>query len=224
MIIFVAFLRMQCVGAQVVPADSTVIPADSTAMQADCKRYPLRALGEVALTCGAVHSFARYVMREEYAQSTMHSIHDNMRSGFAWDDDNFYLNNIGHTYQGSAYFNAARSKGLSFWQSVPYTFLGALAWEITCEKEQPSINDMIVTPVSGVLMGEISHRLVPAIVDERERGTKRAIRETLAAIANPIEGVHRLFSGRMWKTERFHARHPPALRIFLDRIWQCRRR
>ena len=118
-VIFVAFLRMQCVGAQVVPADSTVIPADSTAMQADCKRYPLRALGEVALTCGAVHSFARYVMREEYAQSTMHSIHDNMRSGFAWDDDNFYLNNIGHTYQGSAYFNAARSKGLSFWQSVP---------------------------------------------------------------------------------------------------------
>ena len=198
-VIFVAFLRMQCVGAQVVPADSTVIPADSTAMQADCKRYPLRALGEVALTCGAVHSFARYVMREEYAQSTMHSIHDNMRSGFAWDDDNFYLNNIGHTYQGSAYFNAARSIGLSFWQSVPYTFLGALAWEITCEKEQPSINDMIVTPVSGVLMGEISHRLVPAIVDERERGTKRAIRETLAAIANPIEGVHRLFSGRMWK-------------------------
>lgn len=198
-VIHVALLWMQCVGAQVVPTNSTAMPSDSTAMAEGCTHRPWRALGEVALTCGAVHSFARYVMKEDYAQSTIHSIRDNVKSGFAWDDDNFYLNNIGHTYQGSAYFNAARSNGLSFWQSVPYTFLGALAWEITCEKEQPSINDMIVTPVSGVLMGEISHRLVPAIVDERERGAKRATREALAAITNPIEGLHRLFSGRMWK-------------------------
>ena len=200
-------LSMVCnyvISAEKLPVD-TVPVQDSIAMPSQpCDTVvvsprPWRALGEMMVTNGVIHLLGRYVLNETFSQTTLNSIRHNFKSGFAWDDDNFYVNNIGHIYQGGLYFNAARSNGMGFWKSIPYTLAGSLTWEFFAETEQPSINDVITTTMAGTMMGEVSYRISKHFIDEHERGSKRFLNEAIACFFNPIEGFHRLFSGRLWK-------------------------
>ena len=158
-----------------------------------------RALGELVVAGGIIHGVNRYAMNEPYAQSNLHTIRRNFRSGYIWDNDNFYTNELGHPYQGSIFFNTARSNGHNFWQSVPFALLGSLMWEYLGETEQPSINDIITTTVTGSLLGEVSHRMNRIFIDQRQRGVGRVVREGIAAVFNPVESAHRLMTGELWK-------------------------
>ena len=81
------------------------------------------------------------------------------------DNDLAVINYIGHPYQGSFYFNTTRSQGALFWQSSLFTILQSTLWEYVWEGglEQPSIQDLIVTPLGGILLGELSHRATLAM-------------------------------------------------------------
>lgn len=75
------------------------------------------------------------------------------------DNDEWYVNYIGHSYQGAYYFNTYRSQGAQFWQSALASFVHSVFWEYVAEAgfEQPSIQDLIITPVVGSLLGELIH-------------------------------------------------------------------
>lgn len=161
--------------------------------------HPWRAVGEVALANGMIHLTGRYLMNEPYAKTTLHSIRRNLNSGFVWDDDKFLLNHVGHPTEGTLYYNAARSNGMNFWQSLPFVFAGSLMWEMAGEREKPSINDMITTTVVGAGLGEVTHRLAGRIIHEQEHGPRRFFREVSAALINPAQGFNRLVTGRAWK-------------------------
>jgi hypothetical protein len=77
-----------------------------------------------------------------------------------FDKDNWYVNYIGHPYQGSFYYNSLRSQDLSFWNSSLFCIANTLSWEYLWEGgfEDPSIQDLILTPVIGSLLGELIHR------------------------------------------------------------------
>ena len=105
---------------------------------------------------------------------------ENLRTGFKWDNDGFLMNQFMHPYHGSQYFNAARSNGLSFWESCLYPYGGSLMWELFMENQAPSYNDLINTPVSGILIGEISYRISDLIIDESKTGFMRFLTETAA--------------------------------------------
>ena len=66
---------------------------------------------------------------------------------------------LGHPYQGVFYYQAARSNNWHFYASAANALLGSLVWEIFCEPARGSINDVITTPLSGVVFGEVLHRL-----------------------------------------------------------------
>lgn len=106
-----------------------------------------------ALECGglntAVWAFDSYVMNQNYAKISLNTINRNISNGFVWDNDNFSTNLLSHPYMGSIYFNAARSNGLSFWESVPFPFAGSLMWEFIAESEPPAINDFLSTSFGG---------------------------------------------------------------------------
>jgi Domain of unknown function (DUF3943) len=73
-----------------------------------------------------------------------------------WDGDDVTLNYIGHPYWGATYYVRGRERGLSKGQSFLYSaFLSAL-YEYTLEAfaEPVSIQDLIVTPVLGSLVGK----------------------------------------------------------------------
>jgi hypothetical protein len=77
-----------------------------------------------------------------------------------WDRDHWYINYIGHPYQGAYYYNNMRSQGASVFESSLFCLGQSFLWEYVWEggMEQPSIQDLIVTPVFGSLFGELSHR------------------------------------------------------------------
>lgn len=171
---------------------------DTTGTQHPSPR-PLIAIGEVMGTDLVIHSLCRFILDEPYANTSLHSIHSNLSTGPKWDNDHFYLNHMGHPYQGNLHFNAARSNGMGFWQSVPYSFAGSLLWEMTCETEPPAINDLVTTTFAGAAIGEVANRLSGRIIDDSQRGLSRFVRETAAAIINPLQGFNRLVSGKAWK-------------------------
>ena len=193
--------------AQHQPSDTiclgdTLISEMADSLPTKASIHPWRTTGEIVLANGVTYLLGRYVFKMPFSQTTLKTTRNNFKSGFAWDDDNFYVNMAGHAYHGSVYFNAARSNGMNFWQSVPYTTVGSVIWEYLGENEQPSINDVICTTFSGSFMGEITHNMYHQLIDDSERGMKRFFREATAAILNPVGEFHRVISGQAWKVKR----------------------
>lgn len=146
-----------------------------------------------------VWGFDRFALNADFAKISFHSISHNIRNGFVWDNDQFSTNLFAHPYHGGLYFNAARSNGMSFWESVPYAFGGSLMWETTCEIEPPAINDLIATTIGGVCIGEVTHRISDLVYDDSKRGFPRFIREFVGTVVCPIRGLNRLISGDAWR-------------------------
>ncbi len=76
------------------------------------------------------------------------------------DKDILLINYVGHPYQGAYYYNAVRSQNATKWQSALFCLAHTLLWEYGLEAgfEQPSIQDLLVTPTTGVILGELIHR------------------------------------------------------------------
>ena len=82
---------------------------------------------------------------------------NNVRNGPVWDKDDLAINYIGHPYSGAVYYVVARHAGYSAWQSFGYSaIMSSFFWEYGLEAfaEKPSIQDLIVTPIIGALIGE----------------------------------------------------------------------
>jgi hypothetical protein len=75
------------------------------------------------------------------------------------DYDHWYINYIGHPYQGGFYYNNVRSVGATALQSSLYAIGQTIIWEYVWEggMEQPSIQDFITTPFIGIVIGELTH-------------------------------------------------------------------
>ncbi len=71
------------------------------------------------------------------------------------DSDDFYINYILHPYWGAGYFVRARERGYNDVRSFWYSALLSSVYEFGVEAlfEEPSIQDLIVTPVAGSLVG-----------------------------------------------------------------------
>jgi len=72
-----------------------------------------------------------------------------------WDEDHWAINYVVHPYWGAGYYIRGRERGFnrkeSFWISVLYSTV----YEFGIESflEQPSIQDIIVTPLAGTALG-----------------------------------------------------------------------
>ena len=94
---------------------------------------------------------------EDDGESPFRKWSKNVTDGPVWDKDDFFLNYVTHPYSGAIYYMGARSAGANGWYSFWYSFaLSTFFWEYGIESfaEVPSIQDLIVTPVAGALLGE----------------------------------------------------------------------
>lgn len=156
------------------------------------------AIEIVGLNTG-IWTFDRYALNGDYARITGKSLKNNLKHQFLWDNDNFDTNLFGHPYCGGLYFNAARANGLNFWQSIPFAVGGSYLWEVFCEKQPPSLNDMIATPLGGIALGEITHRISHLVLDDSKRGWERFGSELLAGVISPMDLLNRLLNGDAWR-------------------------
>ena len=186
---------------------SALVYADSTMALPVKKRYWQAAAEATGINVG-VQIFDRYALRTDFAQTTLRTLKRNFTDGMVWDNDFFITNMFAHPYHGNLYFNAARTNGLTFWESAPYALGGSLMWEFLGETEPPAINDIIATSCGGMAIGEMTHRLSLTMLDDRDRGINRFLREAAATIINPIQGLHRIISGDAWRVKgrnyRYH--------------------
>jgi len=190
--------------------------------------HPTRSLGEdslvvapppkrwdiAALECAVLHfipwSVGYYIMDGYWTQISTSSISINLRHGFEWDPNMFKNNFSSHPYHGAAYFNAARTNGMNFWESIPFAFASSLTWELFMESEFPSSGDLIMTTVAGTALGEELYRLSEQLLDDRTRGWERFWRELGATAINPVGGFNRLVRGDMFRRQSVvnHIRNP----------------
>lgn len=185
-------------------------PAKHTLMQAaepdsaDVARYGhthfWRASAQVAGMNLGLWAFDRFVQRGDFAYISPRTIQANLRHGFYWDNDKLGTNMFLHPYNGSLYYNAGRSNGFNYWQSGLFAIGGSAMWELFMEREYPSTNDIIATPIGGMAIGEVCFRLSDIILDDRTSGASRIGREIVAAAIDPMRGITRLLTGDAWHT------------------------
>ena len=144
-------------------------------------------------------AFDRYVLKGHYAYISWNTIKENFKHGFEWDDDHLHTNMFDHPYNGSIFFNAGRSNGFNFWQSELFAIGGSAMWEMFMEKEYPSTNDIIATPIGGAALGEVLYRTSDLILDDRSSGGERFGRELAAFLVDPMKGINRIVTGAAWK-------------------------
>jgi len=72
-----------------------------------------------------------------------------------FDEDDWYLNYLVHPYWGATYYVRARERGLNKFHSFLYSAFLSSLYEFGVEAffEPPSIQDLIITPCAGSLLG-----------------------------------------------------------------------
>ena len=119
--------------------------------------------------------------------------------GPVWDGDNFIFNYILHPYAGAVYYMGARSIGFNRLGSFLYcTAISTLFWEYGIEAfmEKPSIQDLILTPLSGLLIGECFYKLKRKIVSDGYRlWGSRTWGNIVAFLIDPVNELIGLFAG-----------------------------
>ncbi len=157
----------------------------------------------------------RYIFNYNFSRVGFNSWNHNLKTGWEWDQDRFGMNYFFHPFSGGMYFNAARANGYSFFESVPFAFLGSLEWEYFGETTLPSYNDFINTPINGTFLGEVFYRLGSNILDDQTSGLNRFSRELAVAIMTPTRFFSRLLQGEVFRTttEEVYQKEPLNLTL-----------
>jgi len=104
-----------------------------------------------------------------------------------WDEDHWYHNYLGHPYVGSIYYNTVRCQGASPVESFFFSAAMSVWWEYMVESiaEHPSTQDLLVTPITGALLGELVHQLTVSWLD----GNASIGQKIIVFILNPTHVV-----------------------------------
>lgn len=137
----------------------------------------------------------------------------NVKSGPVWDKDNLIFNYVLHPYGGAAYYMSARSQGFNMFYSFLYGLgVSTFFWEYGIEAfmEIPSIQDLFVTPIGGILIGETFYRVKRYIVEHDYclSGSK-FLGTFVAFLLDPVNEVVNLVRGN--PARGYSKRHQPCL-------------
>lgn len=140
-----------------------------------------------------------YMSGQDFAKINLSTMRQNLKAGFLWDNDNMSTNLFMHPYDGSLSFTAARSNGMNFWQSLPFSAGGSLMWEGFMETQPPSINDFLATTFGGEMLGEILFRLSSTVHDDSKVGAARVFSEMAGFVLAPMVEFNRILSGEAFR-------------------------
>lgn len=128
-----------------------------------------------------------------FVQDGLGNLRDAYSGPPVWDSDIWFHNYVGHPYGGSVYYNTVRCQGASKTTSFLFVTLMSTQWEYIFEAvaEQPSIQDLIITPIIGGLVGEVVHDLTLRLT----RNGAGLIEKIVITVLNPTHALYRGFSG-----------------------------
>jgi hypothetical protein len=100
--------------------------------------------------------------QEDQLYNTRSALIERFTSLDAWKfDTNVYETNaVAHPLAGAGYYLIARTNGYSNLESLAFSYAGSAVWEYLIEyMEVVSINDMVFTPIGGMIIGENAYQL-----------------------------------------------------------------
>lgn len=135
---------------------------------------------------------------------------NHIKAGPVWDGDKFIFNFVLHPYGGAAYYMSARSCGFNCWGSFLYSFcISTFFWEYGFEafNEIPSVQDLVITPVVGSVMGECFYKLKRHIVSNGYRlWGSPVLGYFVAFLCDPVNEVVGYFRGEQRRASRLYKR------------------
>jgi hypothetical protein len=162
---------------------------------AGLRRDTLYLLSYQVVTIGILYALPESVTNWTEEQKEQYSLSDwaeNARNP-QWDQDQFYLNYIAHPYWGAGYYVRARERGyderLSFWYSAAMS----TAFEFGAEAlfERPSLQDLVVTPVAGAILGEYFMRVRARVAARNPPGEPVPFSDrAILALTDPIGAIN----------------------------------
>ena len=186
------------------PTSKPVLPRDR---EGD-KSYLIPAL-EISTFILLLNGVDRLIYSDEIEEgekeynSTLSTTWEHLVDGrWGIDQDNFFMNQFLHPYQGLIFHGIARSNDLSYWESSAYTLAGSFLWELAGETTPPSVNDLIASGIGGSFFGEPLFRMAHLLL-ESDGGKPGFWHELGAALLSPPVGFNRLVFG-----ERFQSLFP----------------
>jgi|GEM_PF-2366138 len=142
----------------------------------------------------------------EDKKSTFTDYADNFtKPGF--DNDEFYINYVLHPYWGATYYIRGRERGLDQASSFVFSALVSAMYEfgIECFFEKPSVQDLIVTPVVGSLIG--AYLFEPWRESIKSKQELRWYDHVALVVTDPIGvlslGVEKMFGVKTTVTVRY---------------------
>ncbi|PIE05574.1 MAG: hypothetical protein CSA75_04045 [Sorangium cellulosum] len=103
---------------------------------------------------------------------------DTDQRAFSWDGDAWNVNVIGHGLMGSELYLRARQCHFGWMGALAFTAASTATWEYVFEANgvRPSGQDLLFTPLSGLVFGEARFRLWLAAGGLRNRTFRTAVR------------------------------------------------
>jgi len=174
-------------------ADSFVMRNQGASIWKKMARAELFIGGTELICMGALMAMPKEVTKWQpgYLNDAMKNIKRAFTTMPVNDQDSWGFNFVGHPIAGSLYYNSIRSQDATIFQSFAFSFAQSAFWEYVIEgsAEQPSLQDMIITPIFGTLLGEASH---VATIKMRRNGFNWLEKITVIII-NPFYAVNNGF-------------------------------
>ncbi len=155
------------------------------------RRSPGLAIGQLLVDFGFASIQNEYIHDSNYVQVSPLTWWRNLERGFEIDQNKFDTNNFYHPWNGALFYSTGRSTGLGFWGSSAIAVGGSFLWECCGETLKMSGNDVVSTSLGGIAMGEMIHRLGSVILDNRDKGVSRVIREAAIFPFDIVRGFNR---------------------------------
>ena len=206
-------------------------------------------MGYQVVVAGALYLLPESVTKwtDEQKRSTVNKWAENVQSA-TWDKDPAWINYIGHPYWGATYYIRARERGFGEFGSFIYSaFLSALyEYGIEAFFERPSYQDLIVTPVGGILIGKFIFEPIRASIKsktelawfdhllliltdplgaanglvDRSLGIKSNVRVAIPGFTPPLQVDHSSYhAARSLKWQDENRSHRHGFGIGFDLMW-----
>lgn len=97
---------------------------------------------------------------------------DGFRDGPHFDDDDWQWNYVAHPLWGSETYLRARSQGFGPLGSLLFSAGASVVWEFGIESwsQRPSLQDLTVTPLAGMLLGELRFSWKRQLLEQDDPG------------------------------------------------------
>ena len=117
-----------------------------------------------------------------------------------WDYDAAFYNFGVHPYMGGMWYLASRNRHGGIIESFAISAFGTFSFEYIIESfsQQPSINDLITTPLLGAALGEASYQLIKKMKSDHHLNLPEKICITFL---DPVEVLSRGFRYKKLATD-----------------------